>query len=273
MTRSAPALALALALAVAGCAGSSSAPDAAAPDLAPLPPGDSLPTNAIAFFHALACPQGWSAYGRAAGRFVVPTPGTGGIADGGVVGAPLAAGDDPAHAHAIDESVTLPSTSFAGVTGCCNNGPAAAGTVGFSVTSATASTNLPYVTLLVCKKSAPPESSALPLPPGMMLFFDADACPDGFSQTAATEGRHLVALPDGGTPGATFGGPPLARGEDRGHSHAVSGALTTTASGVALASGCCGGGYAQSGSYPFAAPTANASSGLPYVHLLQCTKN
>jgi hypothetical protein len=266
--------ALAFATALGGCSSSSpSASDAGVPDLAPLGPGDSLPSGAVAFFHALKCPTGWTTFGRGAGRFVVPTPGAGGAADGGVVGAPLSAGDDPTHAHAIAESVTLGTTSFVGVAGCCNNGPAGAGSAGFQAASDSSSTALPYVALLVCRKMDAAQPSVAPLPSGMMIFFDGAACPDGFAQTAATEGRHLVALPDGGTPGATFGGPPLAYGEDRAHTHPVAGQLTTTPSGIALASGCCGGGYAQNGSYPFSAPTDSSSSGIPYLNLLQCTKN
>jgi hypothetical protein len=73
--------------------------------------------------------------------------------------------------------------------------------------------------------------------------------------------------------GAKFGGPPLDPGELRGHTHDLAGTLATSPKGIALASGCCAGGYAKNGSYPFSGATASASAAPPYLPLVACAVN
>ncbi len=56
------------------------------------------------------------------------------------------------------------------------------------------------------------------------------------------------------------------------HAQANSGKLATEPHGIALAGGCCGGGYAKDGIYPFTGETEPGETGLPYIELLHCQK-
>jgi hypothetical protein len=187
-------------------------------------------------------------------------------------GSALTDAEDRGHQHAIVGAVTLADVSYVGIGGCCNNGVAASGNVAFGSAAEKTSAGLPYVQLLVCHKDSPAVAGALPIAPGTLIFVDGASCPDGWAQASASQGRHLVGLPAHGTPGATFGGAPLGAQEQRTHAHAYSTSLNTSSHGIALASGCCAGGYAQNMSYPISGNTDGADVGLPYVQLLQCEK-
>jgi hypothetical protein len=104
------------------------------------------------------------------------------------------------------------------------------------------------------------------------MFFGAAACPDGWVQAEATQGRLLVGLPPGAAPGVAFGGAPLAQGERRTHVHAASGTVTAPPHGIALASGCCADGYGAAGDYPWTATSDADAVDFPYLQLLQCRK-
>jgi hypothetical protein len=123
---------------------------------------------------------------------------------------------------------------------------------------------------MACKKAVDAQPSSKPLPRGLVGWFE-DACPAGWSPATALQGRYLVGLPPTGAAGATFGGPPLAPGELRTHTHPVTASVATTPKGIALLSGCCGDGYAQKGNYSFAGPSAPASAAIPYLPLAACT--
>jgi hypothetical protein len=266
--------AAALALLLAGCsqAAPSRSPDMGSPDLAVVAAGDALPPGAILFYKQIACPVGWSVYGPARGRFIVPTAGNvdGGI--GGTVGTPLSnAGDDPSHDHSLDGGIALDSTSYVGIGGEANHGVARDGQPALMLSATPSSTGLPYVQLLICQKhaAAPVIGTA---PKGMVAFFESPACPAEWTEYAPAAGRHLVGLPGGSQPGG-FGGQPLAPGEDRPHSHSVAGNIATNSHGIALAGGCCAGGYARNGTYPFTIASGPSSSGLPHIQLRACLKN
>ncbi len=76
-----------------------------------------------------------------------------------------------------------------------------------------------------------PESAALSvaqqgvdIPPGAVMFFNASACPEGWSELTNARGRVVVGLPGGGTLGATVG-TALGAQENRAvgqHDHTVS---------------------------------------------------
>ena len=248
--------------------------DASARDLGPPPTGatgDAFPTGAVSFFSAKACPSGWSTYGQAAGRAIVPTPSApSGGGTPGAVGEPLGSGEVRTHGHLITSELSLGETSFVGIAGCCNNGPAAAGKVTFSGTSSTEGAGLPYLQLMMCKKDAPPSDGKLPA--GTLMFVDGPTCPSGWMQPMSTQGRHLVGVPNGGSRATPFGGPPLAPGEDRSHAHQLTGEVAMTSHGIALSSGCCGGGYAQASTVKYDVPSSSASVGMPYLNLVQCQK-
>ncbi len=231
---------------------------------------DALPTGTISFFNLVQCPSGWSPLTLADGRATVPL--VTGAGNGGVAGAALGSGQDPSHSHTFASSISLSEVEFVGIAGCCNKNLAEDGRQDFSGTSAGSSTGLPYVQLLICMKMAAP--AAAPAPPrGMMAYNGSLGCPDGWSQNLTTQGRFPVGLPDKGTPGTSFGGPPLQPLEMRTHAHAFSGSVTTSGRDVALASGCCAHGYGRNDTYDYSGTSGASDSAWPYIQLLQCEKN
>ncbi len=239
-----------------------------------MPVGDSIPPSAVTFFQGTACPMGWASYTAADGRFLVPTVATspGGLAHG----TPLASGEDRTHTHNFTATFMIGSTCYLGAAGGGNAGVGTAGPLTLTRTSDPASTGLPYVQLLVCRKDAPAVPGSAPLPHGMQMFFDMAACPVGWAQATATQGRLIVGLPQGAPQDLTFGGPALSSGDagadSRTHAHDNTVTLTTTPHGIALLGGCGAGGYAANGTYTASAPTTESDTGLPYLELLQCEK-
>ncbi len=267
-------LATILAAALAGaCAGSSAGGDAPVdavvepePDAAVTTRGDGFPPGAISFFMATFCPAGWSPYADAVGRTIIPSPGAGA---GMPVGTAWAANQEPAHRHALAIAVDLPAVSYVGIVGGGNHGVTRGGRVeGTAATDATVDA-VPYAQLRVCRKTAP--SGDRTPPRGVIAFFATPACPAPWTEAAtALHGRVMVALPAGGTPGATFGGEPLAPGEARTHVHPVTATLAAAAHGIGLASGCCGGGYGAAGTHVTTTTAAPAPVDVPYLQLLAC---
>jgi hypothetical protein len=232
------------------------------------PAGDSIPAGAVSFFQRTTCPDGWKAYDAGAGRALLPTVGP---APGGTThGSGLTSGEDRQHTHDVGGTFTLGTTSYVGIASGGNHGVAVDGDVAFKATTAPASSGLPYVQLLACRKADKASPRPTPLPKGMLLFFET-ACPDGWAQASATGGRLLVGLPASGAPNKAFGGAPLGP-DPRTHTHGVSATLQTMPHGIALASGCCGGGYAADGSYTSMQASTIADATMPSIELLQCEK-
>lgn len=239
-------------------------------DVVSTPLGDAIPSGAVSYSRASACPLGWAPWTEGAGRTVVPLPQGG--TRGGVQGMPLNNAESRAHGHTASAMVLVPAVSFAGIAG---SGMAlgAAGMVPLALTVAGAEAGLPYVQLLACRKRDEADSRVPAAPRNMVLFFDRPDCPAGWSEAAALRGRLVVGTPMGGTHGAAFGGMPLGDREARGHTHALAATATPTPQGIALASGCCGDGFAQNAPYPVMATSAAESAAPPYVQLLACTPN
>lgn len=230
-------------------------------------PGDAFPTGAISYFRGGACPSGWAPYEPSRGRFVVATIGA--TKTGAVSGAPLSSGEDRVHAHAFTLSFAVKGLSFVAVSGGSNGGVGKESAVTITGTTDPASTGLPYVQLLVCKKTGP--ASPRPLPAGLQAFFETATCPSGWTQTEETQGRFVVGLPKGAPPDQTFGAGPLSA--ERTHVHPATAVLATKSHGIAAFSGCCADGYAKNGTYTASGDTAEASAGLPTIQLLSCAKS
>lgn len=232
---------------------------------------DPYPTGSVAFFGLTQCPAGWTLFDGAKGRTVVPMNGN----TGTTVGTALANLEIPKHSHTESGTVTLTPTSMAAASGPnVNNG--AAGTyrlqpdTGSGKTGNTSSetANIPYVQLLSCRKTAAPSDSQLPR--GLITFSTSVGCASGWSMAAVTVGRYLVGLPADGRPLWTFGGPPLAAGESRTHTHTFQTQVTTSVGSLAIVSGCCLDNFVQHGTYPVSATADPAEAGLPYIHLTPC---
>lgn len=246
---------------------------------------DTYPMGALAFFNAQSCPTGWAAAAGAGGKslngfFLVPftSPPVTAAQIGTTVGQALASGENRTHVHPFSSSIDLTDMSYAGVKGCqkwldlCDKQTSASGTQSFSGTTGARSSDVPYVQLLLCAKTAFQRNVNPPagVPPYVVTFFSSLGCPTGWKPTMTTGGYFIVGLPTGGTPAATFGGLPLAPGEDRAHAHAFSGSVTVNSAGVELSSGGQADNYGKAGTYSFAGTTNAASTGLPYVVVQQC---
>jgi hypothetical protein len=180
--------------------------------------------------------------------------------------------------------VEVGSTQYVGATGCCAGGWSGccnktvtnAGRKQFKVGGDSPDVNtsdsdggITYHQLLVCKKSAAPSGNAAPA--GVIVFVESSVCPVGWGSSTLTEGRFLVGLPSGASPGA-FGDDPLKPLENREHTHDYSGSLSTDSTGIALTTGCCAKGFGKDGKYSYSGTTRRAAANVPYIQLQQCEK-
>lgn len=234
---------------------------------------DPYPSQAIAFFNARECPGGWTPTGNLldvmTGRFLVPVMPNGTTQH--TVETALASGENPTHTHSFSSSITLSSTYIHGVDGCCDDSQTSEGKYTFGGTTAASTSEVPYVQLLVCMKSHEPPGSG-DIPSGVLTFIAGLDCPSGWSQPAATQGRFMVGLPAGGSPLATFGGDPLAPHEDRTHAHSFSGSFTPGSKSLTQAPWWKAWGYGHWGAQNYSGESGTASTGLPYMQILQCEK-
>lgn len=238
-------------------------------DAGPIDPlGDPYPTGAVSFFDRASCPPGWAPFDAANGRTIVPTIGSN--PPGTVNGKPLSSGEDRTHVHKWSTAVAVSKFDMAGFDGD-NDGVGGGGNIAVSGTTEPASSNIPYVQMLVCKKTGGRGKKSLPS--GMQVFFDAGACPAGFHQTEETQGRVIVGLPAGAGADQTFGAAPMWGTGPRAHAHALEASFETSSYGIALASGCCNGGFASNGKYTMTALTEARAGTLPWVELVGCTKD
>jgi hypothetical protein len=228
--------------------------------------GDGFPRGAISFFLGSLCPGGWAPYDEAVGRTIIPVA-TASDA-GATVGTAFGVNETRAHRHDLAVGVNLPSVSYAGIAGEANHGVARSGQIDGLAATADATPDVPYVQLRVCRKQSDPGERAAPR--GVIAFF-AGACPATWSPaSAALVGRYLVAMPAGATAGRTFGGEPLAPGEQRAHRHDVSGSVAAPSHGIALAGGCCAGGYGGAGTHAATITAGPNPVDVPYLQLSAC---
>jgi hypothetical protein len=228
--------------------------------------GDGFPRGAISFFLGSLCPGGWAPYADAVGRTIVPvaSPGDAGM----MIGTPLGVNEARAHRHDIAVGVNLPSVSYAGIAGEANHGVSRSGQIDGIAATADATPDVPYAQLRVCRKTSDPGERAAPS--GVIAFF-AGACPAPWNPAPSTiVGRYLVALPPGGTAGRTFGGEPLTSGELRAHTHTATGSVAAPSHGIALAGGCCAGGYGGAGTHAATITAGPAPVEVPYIQLTAC---
>lgn len=235
------------------------------------PNNDPVAFGTVGFFDAsvVACPPDWEPFSEGNGRIVVP-----GYRNGGPqpsVAPPLVSGEDRQHRHYYNASFKTVEVSYEGIAGCCNNGPAASGTVRIQDVAQSTSTGLPYLQMLTCVSEV--ETFNTTLPQGA-LAFNSLKCPTGWVLDMAHRGRMLVANPDGGEAGASFGGRSL--GADAAvephHLHTFKGSFATRSTGVGLASGCCGHGYVADQEYTFDGVSSDVATRLPYVMVPLCTR-
>ena len=229
--------------------------------------------GSVAYFNpdVSKCPTGWREAHDTAGRILIP-----GYEEGGAVrnnALPLSSGEDRKHNHTFDFSIPLSEVSFEGVAGCCDQNNAKFQPAVFAGSTNEASSNIPYVQLLTCVSENPSFNMTLP---GGGLVYNAVSCPPNWAPVNEVSGRMLVALMDGGEPGASFGGssiPPPSNFEPSArvqHKHLLNGTLTLPPAPTLLVEGCCANGYAKSGPYLYSSPSHDGRVDLPYTMLPLC---
>ena len=114
-----------------------------------------------------------------------------------------------------------------------------------------------------------PGADALPV--GAISFFNGKSCPKGWAPFAGGEGRLLIAAVGDAAPGSTSGAP-LDDSEDRTHGHALSASIETESISFVGIAGTGNDGVAGSGTVKIALDAVEASSALPYLQLLVCSK-
>lgn len=231
--------------------------------------GDSFPAGAISYFRKVECPPDWEFFPAAHGRAIIAS--SDGLPRGTLIGEPLAKGEDRTHEHSMTAMVEVPVTEIAGIEGGGNDGMTSAGTYSFVTASGPASSGVPYMRLLTCKKRELPGAKTLSLPPKLHLFFDLDTCPSGWKPATATQGRLVVGKPANAPADLPFGGKSMTSSEPRTHSHTFESTFDTNSHGVALAGGCCG-KFGQNGTVNVAGETNPVAVDIPMIALLQCEK-
>ena len=207
----------------------------------------------------------------------------------------LYSGDRRGNGAKIQMATGTPATGALAIYDANGNvAPKAAGTEGYTLTI---SSGVP--------EWVAPASSGTTIPAGAVMTFNLGACPSGWSDYTAAQGRYIVGWQSGGTVGGTVG-TALTAGENRavglhshtatvdshahaivdpGHSHTVargSIAGTTMVSGASSSVGTVSSsvGYTGITSTELAQPgvtVANAGSvsgtPAPYIQLRMCQKN
>eukprot|EP00042_Codosiga_hollandica_P033405 m.222650 g.222650 ORF g.222650 m.222650 type:complete len:365 (-) comp54178_c0_seq8:112-1206(-) len=229
----------------------------------------TLPAGIVGYFtsNTTACPSGWNEYLASNGRFIIP-----GYDQSQAIASkslPLGNLEDRTHTHTFTSQINTGSVSYVGVDGCCNDYPSSDGTYPVSGQALSASTGLPYIQLLTCISTG--FSTKITMPTNAYLMQTDDQCPQGWELVTDISGRFIVALPEDGTAGASFGGASIDQGGDQPvHNHTVSGSISLPNTSVELASGCCASGYAEAGNVEFSAVTVADPTNLPFLMLPMC---
>ncbi|HEY0232143.1 MAG TPA: hypothetical protein VGC55_12895 [Dokdonella sp.] len=118
---------------------------------------------------------------------------------------------------------------------------------------------------------AVPAAAADGTPAGMVTFFNATRCPDGWTAVAAGQGRLLMVTTDAKLVGKAVG-TALADHEDREHSHAYSFEVKLDSKHVSALDWAGNHGAARSKSYTVSGQSSGSTSNLPFDQLPLCTK-
>ncbi len=113
-------------------------------------------------------------------------------------------------------------------------------------------------------------SAADALPVGALAWFNTVNCPAGWAAEPTAVGRTIV--PSDAADAGQTDGVPLAPGEDRVHSHGITGSATTGSASFAGIVGCCNSGLSAAGTWDVTGTALPSSSGIPYVQLRACKK-
>jgi hypothetical protein len=108
-----------------------------------------MPKNMIFFVPGGDCPKGTSRAADANGRMLLVANDPGAV--GRTYGTPLHDREDRKHQHSSTVSVSLDQHDIAGADSCCNDQATTKGVHSATQDTEGATSNLPFVQLLVCK--------------------------------------------------------------------------------------------------------------------------
>jgi hypothetical protein len=108
-----------------------------------------LPKNMIFFYDGTVCPAGSFPAPNAAGRMLLAVSNVSDVNK--TYGVPLANQEDRTHTHTGSMSVDIGSKSIAGASSCCNSQATRSGTKSADMTTAAATSGLPFFQILVCQ--------------------------------------------------------------------------------------------------------------------------
>ncbi|WNM59189.1 hypothetical protein [Candidatus Nitrospira allomarina] len=115
------------------------------------PPGtDGTPSGMVAFFTTTSCPPGWNVATNVQGRAVVAVQNSSDL--GVTVGTPLQDKTAPGHIHSYKTDITLPTKHAALATGGSDDRYAKSGKYTISGDMQEATSDLPFIQLVVCQK-------------------------------------------------------------------------------------------------------------------------
>ncbi|HEY0232144.1 MAG TPA: hypothetical protein VGC55_12900 [Dokdonella sp.] len=131
--------------------------------------------------------------------------------------------------------------------------------------------SLPVALLLLLLVLFARSSSADSMPKGSISYFSGNTCPTGWTPFSAGEGRFIVPMMSGGSPGGKAG-TPIKPGDDPTHTHGFSATFDIEDYQFEGIDGCCNNEPTSSGKRTIPAQLTAANLGLPYVALLACLK-
>ncbi|GJL58782.1 MAG: hypothetical protein NPIRA03_16390 [Nitrospirales bacterium] len=111
---------------------------------------DGTPSGMVAFFTTPSCPTGWNVATNVQGRAVVAVQNSSDL--GVMVGTPLQDKTAPGHVHIYTTDITLPTKHAALATGGSDDSYAKSGKYTISGDLEEATSNLPFIQLVVCQK-------------------------------------------------------------------------------------------------------------------------
>ena len=111
---------------------------------------DGTPSGMVAFFTTTSCPTGWNVATNVQGRAVVAVQNSSDL--GVMIGTPLQDMAALGHVHSYTTDITLPNKHAALATGGSDDSYAKSGKYTISGDLQEATSNLPFIQLVVCQK-------------------------------------------------------------------------------------------------------------------------
>lgn len=120
--------------------------------------------------------------------------------------------------------------------------------------------------------TSPTTSPALGIPDGLLAYFDAETCPEGWSEFTPARGRALVAVLQPDEIGVTVA-TPLDTEVPLPHGHSLSVTFDIPGAGIAGSTSCCNTEPGASGAFTVEGDLESADSDVPTIALRVCRRD